>query len=274
MKTIFKFLHRNYDISNFIRNIVMVIIFGLVMIIFAYIIFKLPITNSDSLKNNGDMVKAFVTGIFTICSAILTGFFTHENTNREIAMQYITGKRLDWLKRANVLTAQLCSDLCEYIFIYNNLVNNKNYYDKLNRSYSKMIFVLTDLYLHYNFTGGRDRKILSLIRLIENNVREFQENIEKRNDEFVHRKLKELEKAVDALVKHSQIYHKLEWERIKEEAHYTGNIKLRDKVIRKNMVKTRLRLYEKQVAFDNEDIEMDSLSLEQTYRELLSQRQS
>ncbi len=274
MKTIFKFIHRNYDISNFIRNIVMVIIFCLVMIIFAYIIFKLPITNSNGLKNNGDMVKAFVTGIFTICSAILTGFFTHENTNREIAMQYITGKRLDWLKRANVLTAQLCSDLCEYIFIYNNLVNNKNYYDKLNRSYSKMIFVLTDLYLHYNFTGGRDRKILSLIRLIENNVREFQENIEKRNDEFVHRKLKELEKAVDALVKHSQIYHKLEWERIKEEAHYTGNIKLRDKVIRKNMVKTRLRLYEKQVAFDNEDIEMDSLSLEQTYRELLSQKQS
>ena len=266
MKIIVKFIRKNYDVSAFLKYILMIIVFGLVMLIFAFLIFNLP-----SGKGANEAVKAVVTGVFTICAAVLTGFFAHENTNREIAMQYIMGKRLDWLNRASITTAKLCSSMCEYFCLYNSIIGSlsKKDYEKLTRIYSKIMDMLTDLYLHYNFTGGRDKKILKLIRFIEGKLRKFHDVLQINHSIVIDwSSVNDLEIALDALVKHSQIYSKLEWERIKAEANYTGNIKLRDNMIRKNMIKNRLRLYKKQVEFDAESYDLSDLSIAATRNEL------
>ncbi len=271
-----KFFKRNYNIDEYAKNIILITIFGFIILFFAYLFFYLL------GKNENQVVAGYVTGIFTFCAAILTGFLTHENTNRQIAMQYITGKRFDWLRRANTLTAQVCSNICEYVNAYrclkqceNNNNNTAKPLKELNKVYSNIVYVLAELYLHYNFAGGRDRVILRLIELIQDVIDEFYKEANGVNvGKKINSKdlLENLEVAVEALVRHTQIYQKLEWERIKKEANYTGNINLRDKLIRKEMVKDRLKLYKKQVEFDSERPEIEELKVTEIYNVLKNEK--
>ena len=73
------------------------------------------------------------------------------------------------------------------------------------------------------------------------------------------------------LVQHTQIYLKLEWERIKNESVYDGSIKHRRKKIKKKMLNDRLELYEEQKRFDKEPNNRFKLYIEPTYNRFKKQ---
>lgn len=116
------------------------------------------------------------------------------------------------------------------------------------------------LYLKYNLKGERDRIILQILR-------ELYIAVENLNGKFSEIKFKELsykniselydnKKAIITilflLVQHTQVYLKLEWERIKNESIYDGSVKHRRKKIKRKMEKDRLELYKEQLDFDVE----------------------
>lgn len=70
-------------------------------------------------------------------------------------------------------------------------------------------------------------------------------------------------KILKLIEDHTQVYLKLEWERIKDETKYVGNIKHRSHFIKKKMVKQRLNLYEKKNRFENdfENVKLDDLAI-------------
>ena len=274
MNSIRKIFIKWFDLQYIAKNMLIVLLLGMILLVFTYFIFIIPIGIET------EYTKAAIAGIFAICAAALTGFSTHEDGNRQIALRYVTDKRVGWLNNLSSWTAELCELYCKYINLYREICNGsfvkKEDYIFINEIYSKIIRIISELYLHYNFTGGRDRIILQLLQIIEYKLGELHNRLRVYNiseilctDEDTY-----IRKALELLVKHSQIYYKLEWERIKDEVVYAGNVNVREKIIKKAMVKKRLKLYEEQINFNNisKDNLLDNFNLENVYNELSQEK--
>lgn len=270
-----KFFKKWFDIGYIVKNIILMLIFAVVLLGFTYVIFNL------NLGNDSEYIKIVITGIFAICASALAGFATHEDNNRQIALHYITDKRANWLNEQSKVTAELCKDINEYISNYSLVVGSivsQNNYQCLNKTYCNAIKNIAQLSLRYNFTGGRDKYILGLLRLMQETLFAWNGRLKPFNlldfDNFQDEK-KKFYNCLNLLVLHSQIYSKLEWERSKDEAKYIGNMMMRGKLIKKLMIHKRLHLYKKQVIFRREmdNINIKDLDIEEAYRELLKEKQ-
>lgn len=129
----------------------------------------------------------------------------------------------------------------------------------------------TLLYLKYNLKGERDRIILQVLRELYKAVNEFDEQLTKlkfkelsyKNIDELYDSKKKIITILRLLVQHTQIYLKLEWERIKNESVYDGSVKHRREKIKRKMENDRLELYKAQKNFDDEgkDKKIDRFSL-------------
>lgn len=269
-----KFFMKWFDVSYIAKNIALLLVFAIVLLAFTYTIFHL------NLGNDSEYVKTVITGIFAICASALAGFSSHEDNNRQIALRYITDKRADWSNEQNNVTAELCKGINDYILLY-SLYFGKPLdvakCEKLINLHSKIVKNITRLYLRYNFAGGRDKVILSLLRLVQEKLaylsRSVKLNIVLDLNNFPNEK-ENLYKCLNLLVLHSQVYYKLEWERSKDEARYIGNMMMRSRLIKKLMTNKRLHLYKKQVEFNNDvaDIDISKLELNAVYEELVKEQ--
>lgn len=127
--------------------------------------------------------------------------------------------------------------------------------------YHGFIDKFTLLYLKYNLKGERDKIILQILRELYKLVDEFEKQLIKMKfKESSHLNIDELYYSkkmiiiiLRLLVQHTQIYLKLEWERIKNESVYDGSVKHRREKIKRKMEQDRLEFYKEQLNFD-EDI--------------------
>lgn len=135
------------------------------------------------------------------------------------------------------------------------------------------------LYLKYNLKGERDKIILQILKELYNSMQELDRNLTmlrfKATNDTDLNALYECKKNIiidlRLLVQHTQIYLKLEWERIKNESVYDGSIKHRRKKIKKKMLNDRLELYEEQKRFDKEPNNRFKLYIEPTYNRFKKQ---
>lgn len=147
------------------------------------------------------------------------------------------------------------------------------------KAYYKFSNKFTLLYLKYNLKGERDKIILQILKELYNSMQELDRNLTmlrfKATNDTDLNALYECKKNIiidlRLLVQHTQIYLKLEWERIKNESVYDGSIKHRRKKIKKKMLNDRLELYEEQKRFDKEPNNRFKLYIEPTYNRFKKQ---
>lgn len=169
----------------------------------------------DILKSiNGDKVIEFIIpAVITIFVAVFT--IKHENkslkktiknemiqNNKALKLQHITDKRIDWMYTVRNITSEYIGLILysehQYRFAGKDIPTE--IYRDINEKTAKMR-------LFYNFAGFIDKKILDVVADINRNIG---------NKEYKSQKI--LDK-VELLTKYSQVYFKLEWERVKMETY-------------------------------------------------------
>lgn len=210
---------------------------------------KVPTTNQSSsfdYRTLGTIAAAF--------AGVIIYLVKSEENNRKNALQYTTDNRSDWMKYGRECTAQLIKNNEKFL----NLIRRKRQYDKVKNKSDKYLDVyqkfmselicsqtdihqnITNLKLHYNFVGGRDNVLLKLLDI-------YREEILKATQNPPHSSRKQINYILNELLWHTQIYNKVEWERLKEEVSYVGNIDVRDQYIKLKMIDKREKYYFAQI---------------------------
>ena len=119
-----------------------------------------------------------------------------------MSVQYITNKRVDWIYEVR-------NTLAEYIALAQECANKKVLDKSITipeKIYRELNVYLAKLRLLFNFDGDDDKKILDLLDNIKNNI--------SAGEDF---NALNFQNDIILLTKYSQVYLKLEWERVKYE---------------------------------------------------------
>lgn len=252
---------------TFLSQLILLIVFVIVFVGLFFAIIKARFVDDNNY------LKIVISGIITVSVGCLTMVRTQEDKSRQAALQYITEKRIDWLKDTRSMTVDLYKNATLYLyddidkFSSNGLDNmtendKKDNADKLISAYADLMGAIAGLYIRYNFKGERDQILLRILDAIQEKMSEYKERrclgrTESFNDSGNLKK--DIRKLLELLMLHTQVYVKLEWERVKEETIYEGSINLRGKYIKKKMVKKRLQLYRDRENYDNDKKNIDIL---------------
>lgn len=124
------------------------------------------------------------------------------SNQKNISVQYLTNKRVDWIYEVR-------NTLAEFIALAQECASKKVHDNSAKipeKIYREMNVYIAKLRLLFNFNGDDDKKILDLINKIKDNISEGEDfrPLNFQND-------------IILLTKYSQVYLKLEWERVKYE---------------------------------------------------------
>lgn len=156
------------------------------------------------------MSLSFLSALISVAAGVIVSGFTllveRKNNKRLLSVQYITDKRVDWIYALREELSNYISFSFYFVgkYILPDLSTNESMLKdlcRINKSIAKIRLLL-------NFSGERDQKILNLLGEIQNNINQD-------SDEF---KLQKFHEDIAFLTNESQIYLKLEWERVKLEA--------------------------------------------------------
>ncbi len=210
-----------------------------------------------------DLVKLIVAGIGSICTACLSLMYYQKDKDKELSLRYITGKRLDWINDTRKLTGDLCANIAQ--FIHDNG-------DDKGKVRDEIAGTLSSLYVRYNLNDENDRVLLDVLDYMFVGVLCFEMMEKSYGTANAKNKLVE---AAKLLTIHSQIYLKVEWERVKLETTYSGDEAKKDKVVKQKMADLRLNLYEQ--AKNNSktykkilDDGLSGLSINEVYKKIKS----
>lgn len=234
---IFKDIRRTISSYSFVTQLLILIV---ALAFFAYGAFK--VVNFDVVRNS-EYIKIIIPAVITVSSACLTIVKTQADKSRLVALQYITEKRIDWLKDTRMLTVDLYKNVT--IFLYMTPIYDfyKDY--KLRDAYGNIMASIAGLYVRYNFSGERDTILLHTLDALQKHIEECKKALMNFDEITFNSEKTQIRELLELFMNHSQVYVKLEWDRVKEETIYDGSIKLRGKIIKKKMVKERGRLYKK-----------------------------
>lgn len=272
MKSFKNFLRRFFSLNFIIQLILLVTFLGVTLWLFFALI-----KNYYSDENN--YLKIAISGIFSISAACLTLVRNQEDKNRSAALQYITDKRIDWLKDTREITKALCKNVTYYLYEISEGNDDSKDEDKLREAYSNIMEAIAGLYIRYNFSGERDQILLHLLDTVQFELAKYK--IIKSNTDIQTPIVKDMQKEkirkiLELLIIHTQVYLKLEWERIKEETIYEGDINFRRKIIKEKMVKERLKLYKDRVNYEKRSADIENIfevfSIKTVYEELKNKK--
>ena len=198
-------------------------------------IFAIIIINYSWDDNHSrDFLQVTISSLIAIGTTCLTLMYSQKAREKELALRYITEKRVDWINE----TRNLTGDLCEYLWQF---VNAQTATDK-DKAYAKIGGALANLYMRYNLKDEADKYLLGILDKVFLTLY-FRKEITLLYGEA---KLSDrLVECIKLLTRHSQIYLKVEWDRVKDETLYAGDEELRDKDIKSKMKELRLGLYER-----------------------------
>lgn len=210
------------------------------------------LTVSKVYLKDGVLVAGFIQGIGTIITGVgvvAAYVLKSDENNRQNTLKYTTESRSKWIDDGRQLTSELSYAVSEYLSYFSTI--NKGFslkefldtFDRLNK-------IIPALYMRFNFNGARDRILLVILNRMLNSVRDIKDEVDK-NGEYGLRKVigkkEELQNLVTIFVLHLQIYYKVEWERLKREVKYVGNVNARDYYIKEKMVNLRNTYYKNQI---------------------------
>lgn len=124
------------------------------------------------------------------------------NNQKNIAVQYITSKRVDWIYEVRGRLSEFISltQVCANLIVEDNIIKIPEETSRELNMYFAMLRLL------FNFDGDDDLKILYFLNKIKDNISET------KNFNPL-----DFEKDIISLTRYSQVYLKLEWERVKLE---------------------------------------------------------
>lgn len=241
---------------TFLSQLILLIVFVVVFVGLFFAIIKARFVDDNNY------LKIVISGIITVSVGCLTMVRTQEDKSRQAALQYITEKRLDWLKDTRSMTVDLYKNAAFYLYddidkSSSESLDNMAENDKLISAYADFMGAIAGLYVRYNFKGERDQILLRILDAIQekmSNYKEYRCSGKTNGFQNVDTLKNNIRKLLELLMLHTQVYTKLEWERVKEETIYEGSINLRRKYIKKKMVKKRLQLYKDRDSYDKEEI--------------------
>lgn len=143
------------------------------------------------------IIPAIIAGIVSFAAVALSGYMVYRNTKRQLEVSYITDKRVEWIQ-------ELRKTMSEYMAIVFNILNA----DAMKETVTlQMIGDLNQkaFYLEFllNCKGKIDITMLDTIDRINTAIKKHEyENIQS---------------EINILFKHTQVYLKLEWNRVKME---------------------------------------------------------
>lgn len=207
-----------------IANSVKTIICTILIMIFIFVV--IDVVGFDGKIS--DLVKSIVAVIGSTCVAWMTLLYSRREKDKELSLRHITEKRLEWINDTRNLTSELCECLAQ--FIYSDIHNKEKIKAKIGG-------VLANLYMRYNLNDENDRVLLNLLDVIFVNVLYYGDS---KRSRFI------LINASKYLTIHSQIYFKVEWERVKLETGYTGDEEKKDGFVKEKMNELRINLYEQE----------------------------
>lgn len=261
-KLAYKFL--NY---NFIFQLILLIVFLCISLGIFFAIIK------QYYNDDNNYLKIAVSGIFTISTTCLTIIRSQEDKTRSVALQYVTDKRIVWLKDTRSLTTSLCKSVTYYLY------DNNDNKEKTREAYSQIMEAISGLYIRYNFSGERDQILLHLLDAVQHELEKIKLIYNSDSNEYCIRKeiqKEKIRKILELLMLHTQVYLKLEWERVKEETIYEGDISLRKYFVKERMVKERLRLYKDRLKYQESNANIKDIlkefSLETIYEGLKNKK--
>ena len=146
------------------------------------------------------MSEELLLAILAFAGAFAGGLCTLVANRKNLSVQFITDKRVDWIYEVR-------NTLAEYIGLTQECEKNLASYKKLPEKLERELNVyLAKLRLLFNYAGEEDRKVLEVIECIHRSVSGGDVPKEEA-----------LDLQIERLTKLSQQYLKLEWERVKYE---------------------------------------------------------
>lgn len=158
------------------------------------------------------IIPAVIAGTVSLAAAVLGGYMVYRNQKRQLEVSYITDKRVEWIQ-------ELRKTMSEYMAIVYNILNAAALHETVTL---QMIGDLNQkaFYLEFllNFTGKIDVTMLDTIDRINSAIKKHE--------------YEKIQSEMNILFKHTQVYLKLEWNRVKMEVmgkKYTEKILEREK---------------------------------------------
>ena len=174
-------------------------------------------------------IKIIVTWVGSVCLAWMSSMYSQREKDKELSLRHITEKRLDWINDTRNLTSELCKYLAKFVYADTD--------EEKLKVKAKIGGVLANLYMRYNLNDENDRVLLNLLDIIFVNVLYYGDS---KRSRFT------LINASKYLTIHSQIYFKVEWERVKLETGYSGDEEKKDAFVKNKMTDLRTNLYKQE----------------------------
>lgn len=312
-----KFNFRRFLDSSALMRISVFIIVATICLVISF-----SVINKVASSEDTTYLKALISSIFSLGAVYSTAIWSHEEKNRDVMLHYVTEKRLEWITSTRQLTADFCQYVYEYISVASQKKDSsdtnsnssvipgyivagkkikfwldvkhilkedkKEAKAEREKLFAQIGATLANLYMHYNFSGERDLILIKTLNSIYKTVKEFRDQYNNSAPEKTEQILLKLQaliiKNLELLVAHSQVYFKVEWERIKNEALYVGEIHDRKKIIRAKLKRDRLRQYKNRSKIHDEfnnikdllEIEdnLNRMSLKRTYKKFKNKLES
>ncbi len=143
------------------------------------------------------IIPAIIAGCVSFAAAAFSGYMVHRNTKRQLEVSYITDKRVEWIQ-------ELRKTMSEYMALVFKIVNAGAMNEKVTlQMIGDLNLKAFYLELLLNCKGKIDTTMLDTIDRINTAVKKHEyENIQS---------------DINILFKHTQVYLKLEWNRVKME---------------------------------------------------------
>lgn len=239
----------NFSVKQFLLQVIAVIVVITLLTILIVCFFHWVINNYDFFKGlnvKAEYLEILVSLIVAASTMCYTAVYMHKDKNRELALNYVTDRRVDWINE----TRGLVGTLCRYIWEYINLRNLDEGTDEL---YGRIGGAIVDLYVRFNFDDPNDRIIIKLLDNMYLDVREYRKlYVDEKQSDVIKETRNRIEEYLKFLTMHSQIYLKIEWEKVKEETFSSDDIVERNGVIKRKLHGERKRLYEKRLTYNKE----------------------
>lgn len=245
MSYIAKLLKRFFEIKH-LKMVLIFCVLSVIGILLIYALYSFMLYKGLYVPENWGEALPLLIGAIGACITII---YTHEDKSRELALNYVTQQRTKWLEKGRFLTA----DLCKYVWQYANVTKGCSA-EYLSDLYGQIGGIIVNLYIRYNFAGKRDKVLLHILENMYRKIKKLKQLYDNKNSDVkdIEAIREQLDVYLKLLTVHSQIYFKIEWERIKEETLYSGNIRLRQRIIKGKMVKWRLALYKERTKYDEQ----------------------
>jgi hypothetical protein len=122
-------------------------------------------TTSNLSDNKTKITVAIIAAAVSLFTSFIVTFINNKRQRKSTYINTITSNRIDWMKELKIhINDFICmTTLGNYTAVYNTIEKKTEFFDDLNH-------IKNRIYLHLNFKGYIDEKILAIIKEISDRI--------------------------------------------------------------------------------------------------------